>query len=141
MPVIPVAKDGKTYALFICGRPELPAEGPERSRGVKFFTKPTDEFQLGVIERPKGYEVKPHAHPERHATINGTAEFLYVEKGKIQITIFDEQWKEIGQQTVSSGDFLLFLAGGHALTMLEDTRLIEVKQGPYPGDAQAKVYR
>ena len=134
MPVIPIAKNGKTYALFICGRPQIDG-------AVKFFTQPADEFQLGVIERPKAYEVKAHAHPERKAVIQGTAEFLYVEKGTIRITVFDEQWKELGQQAVSSGDFLLFLAGGHALTMLEDTRLIEVKQGPYPGDAQAKVYR
>ena len=39
------------------------------------------------------------------------------------------------------GDFLLSLTGGHSFEVLEDVRLIEVKQGPYPGDAYAKRFR
>lgn len=131
--VIPVTHNGLTYALFICGRPAV--------ENALFFTQQSDEFQVGVFERPKGYEVKPHTHPERNDTIHRTTEFLYVEQGSAHVTVFDDAWVVLHEQTVSAGDFLLFFRGGHGLTMLEPTRLIEVKQGPYMGNAQSKTFR
>ncbi len=131
--IIPVAKSGLTYALFVCGRPAV--------ENAKFFTQNQDEFQVGVFERPKGYEVKAHQHPERKETITRTTEFLYVEEGKAKVTVFDEDWKTLHEQEVEAGDFLVFFRGGHHLVMLEPTRLVEVKQGPYGGDGKAKIFR
>jgi quercetin dioxygenase-like cupin family protein len=128
-----VQKDGITYALFVCGRPHVD--------GAKFFTKQTDEFQVGVFTRPKGYEVKAHRHPENEQAIRHCTEVLYIEEGKVEVTVFDDKWNEIGKQVLTAGDFLIFFCGGHSLTMLEPTRLLEVKQGPYPGDDKAKTFR
>lgn len=33
-----------------------------------------------------------------------------------------------------AGDVILLATGGHGFEMLEPSELIEVKQGPYPGD-------
>ena len=33
----------------------------------------------------------------------------------------------------TAGDVILLAAGGHGMTMLEPTEIIEVKQGPYTG--------
>ena len=33
------------------------------------------------------------------------------------------------------GDVILLIAGGHGFEVLEDLNMIEVKQGPYVGDA------
>ncbi len=132
-PVTPVIKNGVTYALFVCGRPEV--------KDSQFFTQNADEFQVGVFERPAGYEVKAHQHPGRHSAITRTTEFLYVEKGKSEVTVFDEEWNELHRHVVAAGDFLVFLRGGHHLVMLEPTRLVEVKQGPYEGDAMKKLFR
>ena len=130
----PVTKSGLSYAIFVCGRPPVD--------GAKFFTQNKDEFQVGVFERPAGYEVKAHQHPERKETITRTTEFLYVEKGRAKVTIFDEDWKMLHEQEVVTGDFLVFFRGGHHLVMLEPTRLVEVKQGPYGGDTGAnKIYK
>ena len=131
--VLPVAKNGISYALFICGRPVV--------EGAKFFTQNADEFQVGVFEREKGYEVKAHQHPPRQETITRTTEFLYVEKGKAEVTVFDEDWNVLQKQTVGAGDFLVFFRGGHHLVMLEPTRLVEVKQGPYSDTAAMKIFR
>jgi mannose-6-phosphate isomerase-like protein (cupin superfamily) len=70
-----------------------------------------------------------------------SAEFLYFERGKAKVIVFDEAWNAVAEEVVNGGDFLLFLDGGHSVDMLEPTRFIEVKQGPYPGDKQAKVFR
>jgi len=131
--VIPVTNNGLTYALFVCGRPSV--------EGAKFFTQNADEFQVGVFERPAGYEAKAHQHPPRKETITRTTEFLYVEKGKAKVTVFDEEWKTLHEQDVTAGDFLVFYRGGHHLLMLEPTRLLEVKQGPYSDTAATKVFR
>ncbi len=131
--VTPVTKSGTTYALFVCGRPAVET--------AKFFTQNSDEFQVGVFERQKGYEVKAHQHPERKETITRTSEFLYIEKGRASVTVFDEQWTKLHQQEVAAGDFLVFFRGGHELIMLEETRLVEVKQGPFLGDTGAKMFR
>ncbi|MBI3619161.1 hypothetical protein HY213_03990 [Candidatus Peregrinibacteria bacterium] len=131
--IVTITKGPLAYALF------FPADLPVKD--VQFLTQQTDDFQVGIMERPAGYEVKAHQHPpvERHLT--STSEFLYIEKGKVEVTVFDEEWNEFGCQTLASRCFLLFLRGGHQLRMLEPTRMIEVKQGPYPGDGSAKVFR
>ena len=62
------------------------------------------------------------------------AEFLSIEDGKVAVTIYDEEWEIVGEQTVEKGQCIVFLRGGHALRMLEPTRILEVKQGPYLGN-------
>lgn len=132
--VTTIAKDGTVYALFF--RKEVSTEN-----GAKFFTEDSDAFQVGVLERPAGYEVKPHLHPERPVEVQTVSEFLYIEKGRIAVTVLGEDWEELGSQELTAGDFLLFLRGGHKVTMLEETRMIEVKQGPFLGDTGAKVFQ
>jgi oxalate decarboxylase/phosphoglucose isomerase-like protein (cupin superfamily) len=94
-----------------------------------------------MMERPQGYEVKAHQHPPQDRYLTTTSECLFIEKGKVKITVFDEEWKELAIETMQTGDFLIFFRGGHALTMLEPTRMIEVKQGPYAGDKESKSYK
>ncbi len=122
-----------TYALFIHGRPATDS--------IKFFTEPTDDMQLGVMERPTGYEVKAHQHPPYDRHLTTTSECLFIEKGKVRITVFDEEWKELAVETMQTGDFLIFFRGGHGLTMLEPTRMIEIKQGPYAGEEGSKAFK
>ncbi len=127
-----IEKDGVRYASFFHA-----VEAP----GPRFLSRTEDEFQFGVIERPKGHVVPVHAHPV-HAHRNAhMSEFIYVERGKMEIEIFDEEWNAIGSDVVSAGDFMISYRGGHGLTMLEPTRIIEVKQGPYPGADKAKIFR
>jgi hypothetical protein len=131
--IVTVEKNGLPYALFVCGKPPVESS--------KFFGRQTDEFQVGVFSRPAGYQVKPHLHPERPQTIKQCTEFLYIEEGKIEATVYDEDWNELKKQTLSAGDFLVFYRGGHSVTVLEPVRFLEVKQGPYPGDKDAKMFR
>ncbi len=133
MPITPVVHSGQTYAIFVTGKPEV--------EGAKFITDHTEEFQIGIMERPAGHQVKPHRHPERSELIRNVSEFLYIQEGAAEVTVFDDQWAPLHKQKVAAGDFLVFFRGGHALTMLQETRLIEVKQGPFPGDKEGKEYR
>jgi len=128
-----VSKNGKTYAIFVQRGVEVD--------GARFFTEQEDLFQVGIFERQTGYQVKAHRHTEQDVQVHTFAEFLYIEQGKIKATVYDEDWSVIAEQEVCEGGFLLFLSGGHSLEVLEPARILEVKQGPYPGDKDAKVFR
>jgi hypothetical protein len=109
--------------------------------GVQFLTPPEYPLQVGLIERKSGYVFRPHSHKDMHYRVNTTQEFLYVERGRIRTKIYDADWKVIHETEMAAGDFFLAVSGGHSFDVLEDVRLIEVKQGPYPGDQYAKRFK
>lgn len=113
-----------------------------KAEGVKFLT-PTDyTLQLGLIEHAKGKLVNDHIHRQDiKYKVDTTQEFLYIEKGSILMKLYSDQWKPVKEVILKTGDFILLVSGGHGLEVLEDCRIIEIKQGPYPGDAHAKIYR
>lgn len=109
--------------------------------GVRFLTPNDYPLQLGLIERKQGYSFRPHIHNDFRYEVNTTQEFLYVEHGRIRAKIYDHAWQVIAETELGPGDFLLSVAGGHSFDVLEDVRLVEVKQGPYPGDSYAKRFK
>lgn len=126
-----ITDHGRTLAI-IGKRPQVD--------GIKFITESKDPFQVGIMERPKGYAVAPHRHPDRSITITSISEFFYVESGKVRLTLFDDAWNEVAKEEIAVGEFALILSGGHGVEFLEDTRICEVKQGPYPGDKASKEF-
>ena len=53
----------------------------------------------------------------------------------MKIRPFDSSKEYIGDRTLHSGDPILLCGGGHSFEMLEETSMIEVKQGPFAGDS------
>jgi hypothetical protein len=52
-------------------------------------------------------------------------------QGKVKVTFFDADGSQVAERTLTKGDSLLQLSGGHGFQFGETTRLIEVKMGPY----------
>lgn len=112
-----------------------------KADGVRFLTPVEYTLQLGLIQHPKGKIIRDHIHnPSIEYKINTTQEFLYLEKGKVKVKFFNNKWKLVAEHVITSGDFLLHVSGGHGFEVLEKCRMIEIKQGPYPGDKTAKIY-
>jgi cupin fold WbuC family metalloprotein len=102
-----------------------------KREGIEFFT-PTDfSQQLGYMNRPKGYIIEPHKHIASDRTIQLTQEVLVLKRGKVKIDFFDDEGDFIESIILYTGDVVLLASGGHGLEMLEDSELIEIKQGPY----------
>lgn len=102
--------------------------------GLHFYTADSSFVQLGSWKYPKDKVLSPHAHRvcERVSTI--TQEFVFVKKGKVRMDIYDAADRLLESATLQSGDFALIYQGGHGYQILEDdTEVIEVKNGPYPG--------
>ena len=110
---------------------------PERSQ---FLTKDDDILQLGYIVYGAGKFIVPHIHKNVKRNIVGTPEVLIVKRGKMKTTFYDDKRKAIGEETLSTGDIIILFKGGHGFEMIEDTILVEVKQGPYLGELDKEKF-
>jgi hypothetical protein len=112
------------------------------AEGVNFLTPDDYTLQLGLLEHPKGKVIRDHQHNTKvKYWVDTTQEFLYLEKGKVKVKFFDDNWNLVTTEILNSGDFMLHISGGHGFEVLQKCRMIEVKQGPYPGEKMAKVYK
>ena len=127
-----ITSDGEIVAIIIRSHFE--------EKGVNFLSPDKFSFQLGVNSYKKGEIVKSHTHRKRKRTINVTQEMVHLQKGKIELYLFDSKGKKIKTLNLEEGDSVLFSAGGHGWKNLEDSKVIEVKQGPYFGVEKDKVY-
>jgi len=98
-----------------------------------FFTPPEFNHQLGFVVYPAGGSIAPHEHRPIERHINGTSEVLIVRKGRCEVDLYTEEHVLAETRDLKCGDVLLLISGGYGFRMLEDTVLLEIKQGPYTG--------
>ena len=98
-----------------------------------FVTPDSFTQQAGFVVYPSGGDIPAHDHLPIHRELVGTAETLFVRKGRVEARIYNRQRQLFATRELSTGDVLMLVNGGHGFTMLEDTVLFEVKQGPYTG--------
>jgi len=79
-----------------------------------------------------------HFHKEVHRRITRTQEVLFIKRGKIEVNLYTSNKKYITSRQLGAGDILFLCSGGHGFKVLEDTEMIEVKQGPYSGKENDK---
>ncbi len=129
--VIEVKEDGVLLAIIVHRWDESP--------GIRFFTGPECPLQLGWMRREEGHVVAPHRHSEVCRRVVGTAEVLVVQRGVVQLDVYGKGEGVYRQFTLRAGDTVLFLSGGHGLTVLEEAIILEVKQGPYLSDDKLPI--
>jgi len=114
----------------------IPSEYSED--GIHFFTPDEYSQQLAYMKRSKEYKIQPHTHNLVQREVVNTLETLFIKKGKVRVDFYSQEKEFIESYILKTGDVLLLVSGGHGFEMLEETEMIEVKQGPYMGD-QDKV--
>jgi mannose-6-phosphate isomerase-like protein (cupin superfamily) len=102
--------------------------------GIKFFTP--DEFsqQLAYMNRAKDYSIPPHLHNPVKRDVHYTQEVLFIKSGKVRVDYYDDDKQYLESRVLYEGDVVLLAYGGHGFKMLENSEIIEVKQGPYAGE-------
>ena len=98
-----------------------------------FVTAPESGLQVGLITYPAHGTVARHRHHPIERRLTGTPEVLIVRDGRCEADVFDDRGELLATRELSTGDLIVLLGGGHGFRMLDDTVLVEVKQGPYPG--------
>jgi hypothetical protein len=102
-------------------------------QGIEFFSPPDFSQQIGLMTRSAGHMVPAHVHNTIERTIFHTQEVLVIRKGACKVTLYDSNLEIMSEIIISTGDTILLASGGHQIEMLEETEILEVKQGPYAG--------
>jgi mannose-6-phosphate isomerase-like protein (cupin superfamily) len=103
--------------------------------GIEFFTPGLYSQQIGYMNRPKGHVIPPHVHNPVLREVLFTKEVLFIRSGMIRVDFYSDAQEYLESTILEAGDIILLAFGGHGFEMLEPTEIIEVKQGPYAGDA------
>ena len=127
-----IMSNGRALAYII--RSEL---SPDRTT---FITSPVLEQQVGFVVYPAGAEIARHAHVPLERRVSGTSEVIVVRRGRCELDVYDDDGSLVATRELRVGDVMLMVAGGHGFRMLEDTVLLEVKQGPYTGDHEKALF-
>lgn len=98
-----------------------------------FLTPPEFKQQVGYVVYPSGAEIPRHTHVPIERRITGTSEVLVVKSGRCILDVFDDSRELVASRELREGDLMLMVGGGHGFRVIEDTVLLEVKQGPYTG--------
>lgn len=99
--------------------------------GIEFVTPDSFSQQLAYMKRPVNYEIDPHVHNPIQREVRLTRETLFIRKGAVRVDLYNNNRKYLRSIIVKTGDAILLVDGGHGLKMLEESEIIEVKQGPY----------
>ena len=83
------------------------------------------------MKRKKGYQIEPHIHNSVSREIMLTQEVLFIKSGKVRVDLYDDHKKYYESRILNRGDVILLANSGHGITVLEESEMIEVKQGPY----------
>lgn len=106
----------------------------DRPQGLTPYSDDCDYVQVLSWEYAAGKQLQSHRHLRAPRTTTHTQEAIVVLSGRVQATIFDRNRSVAGQCEVGSKEALVLLSGGHGYEILEDnTRILEIKNGPYPG--------
>jgi quercetin dioxygenase-like cupin family protein len=113
--------------------------GPPPDR-TTFWTPGECNLQVGQVVYPAGGEIAKHIHLPIERRIIGTTEVLVVQRGRCEVDVYTEDQRLVTTRELQVGDILIAVSGGHGFRVLEDTVLLEIKQGPYPGGAEKERF-
>lgn len=105
-----------------------------KSKGIEFFTPDDFSQQLAYMHREKDYVIAPHVHNVVQRDVQLTQEVLVIKSGKVRVDYYDDDRNYLESRILLQGDIVLLASGGHGFEMLDDSEIIEIKQGPYAGE-------
>ncbi len=129
-----VEHEGLAYAMIIRGNANSDAK-------YNFLTAEASPLQLGMNFYKAGETIKAHYHLQRQIETNAVVqEFLVIGAGRAFLRLYTaEGQREFTGRQLEAGDMVLLLAGGHGFDVQEDTKIVELKLGPYDGKSKDKV--
>ena len=107
---------------------------------TEFYTPKNYSQQLGIIKYAAGGVIRPHFHNKVSREVVYTQEVLVIRKGKVKVNLYNNHsYTYCASVVLYKGDVMLLASGGHGFEMLEDSEMLEVKQGPYIDAAHDKT--
>jgi len=100
--------------------------------GLNFITDDSLFIQVGSWWYQNGKNLATHKHNTVPRESNITQEMVYVKRGSMLATIYDQDMNFIEEVILKEGDLAIMVYGGHGYKILDDdTKIIEAKNGPF----------
>lgn len=106
---------------------------------TKFFSPAESSFQFGLLAHEAGFVEPPHYHKEFERTIKDLQQMFVVQRGIVDVDLYDDEGKLIRTVRLKQGDAIVLIHGVHAIKVIEDMQCISVKQGPFLGAENDKI--
>lgn len=120
-----IEHQGKTIAIVLRAGFSTPTS--------RFFSPSDFSQQFGFLVHRKGHVIPAHFHKKIQREIILTQEVLFIKKGEIQVNLYSSEQVFLTSRLLRAGDTIFLCSGGHGFTILQDSEIVEVKQGPYSG--------
>ena len=106
----------------------------EPAPGLTAYSNDSDFIQALHWRYDNGKKLQSHEHLTVPRTATHTQEVIVVLRGRVRTTIYDATHAPVAVVEVAPGEAMALLQHGHGYEILEDdTRVLEIKNGPYPG--------
>ncbi len=105
-----------------------------------FYSPAESSFQFGLLAHAAGFTEPPHYHKPVPRTIHDLQQMFVVQRGVVVVELYSDEGKLLREIEMKAGDAIVLIHGVHAIRVIEDMQCISVKQGPYLGEEQDKVF-
>ncbi|MBX3047228.1 MAG: hypothetical protein KF698_09545 [Anaerolineales bacterium] len=112
----------------------------EKVDKTTFFSPAESSFQFGLLAHKAGFVEPPHFHKPVERTIADLQQMFVVQRGVVVVDLYGDDGSLLREIEMHAGDAIVLIHGVHAIRVLEDMQCISVKQGPYLGEAEDKVF-
>jgi len=108
--------------------------------GLTPYSDDADFIQALHWHYDGGKRLQAHEHLRVPRTATHTQEVIVVLRGRVRTTVYDAAHNAVAVVEVAPGEAMALLQHGHGYDILEDdTRVLEIKNGPYPGAEADRV--
>lgn len=105
-----------------------------------FCSPPASSFQFGLLAHAAGFVEPPHIHKPLRREIVDLQQMFVVQRGSVAVAFYFPEGRLFREVVLRAGDAIVLVDGAHAIRVLEDTQCVSVKQGPFLGDENDKVF-
>ena len=124
--------NGMRYAEIIWGDTEVET--------TTFFSPEESSFQFGLLAHKAGFKEAAHYHKPVTRTIADLQQMFVVQKGVVEVLLYTDEGVLLKTVVLKQGDAIVLIHGTHAINVIEDMQCISVKQGPYLGMENDKIF-
>jgi hypothetical protein len=124
--------NGRLYAEIIWAGTEV--------EKTTFFSAPESSFQFGLLAHKSGFVEPPHYHRPESRRIDDLQQMFVVQRGVVVVELYSDDGELLREVELGAGDAIVLVHGVHAIRVLKDMQCLSVKQGPFLGPEQDKVF-
>src|SRR5215831_18521947 len=111
-----------------------------RVNETTFFSPAESSFQFGLLAHQAGFTEPPHYHKYVPRLIKDLQQMFVVQRGVVAVSLYTDDGESIREVELHPGDAIVLIHGVHAVRVIEDMQCISVKQGPFLGGENDKVF-